>query len=195
MSTRNATLALAALAMLSACALEPAPKPADYQAESLGGVHPPGQWAAEGEATGPVEGAWLAAFADPRLDALVTEAMANNLDLKSAAARVQVASEYVKLADATLWPQVNLLARGGGEMGGDSSGLNGVGLYANWELDLWVACVRHAQPPNQLTDQSSRTPSTHASRSRRWWPRLISSLSKHPCNCDWQKIRSQLHSN
>ena len=63
--------------------------------------------------------------------------MANNLDLQVAAARVQVASEYVKLADSTLWPQVNLLARGGGDMGGDSSGLNGVGLFADWELDLW----------------------------------------------------------
>ncbi len=41
-------------------------------------------------------------FGDPRLDALVTEAMANNLDLRVAAARVQVASEYVELADSTL---------------------------------------------------------------------------------------------
>jgi NodT family efflux transporter outer membrane factor (OMF) lipoprotein len=48
-----------------------------------------------------------------------------------------VASEYVNLADSTLYPQVNLLARGGGEMSGDSSGLQGVGLAANWELDLW----------------------------------------------------------
>ena len=137
MSTRNTTLALAVLAMLSACALEPAPKPADYRAEALAGVHPPDQWTAEGEAAAPVAGAWLGTFADPRLDALVAEAMANNLDLKVAAARVQVASEYVKLADSTLYPQVNLLARGGGKMGGDASGLQGVGLFADWELDLW----------------------------------------------------------
>ena len=137
MSTRNTTLALAVLAMLSACALEPAPGSADYRAEALGGVHPPDQWSAEGAAAGPVASAWLTTFGDSRLDALIAEAMANNLDLKVAAARVQVASEYVRLADSTLWPQVNLLARGGGEMGGDASGLNGVGLYANWELDLW----------------------------------------------------------
>ena len=114
-----------------------APKPADYRAEALAGVKPPDQWTAEGEAAGPVAGSWLGTFGDPRLDALVTEAMANNLDLRVAAARVQVASEYVELADSTLWPQVNLLARGGGDMGGDSSGLNGVGLFADWELDLW----------------------------------------------------------
>jgi NodT family efflux transporter outer membrane factor (OMF) lipoprotein len=50
---------------------------------------------------------------------------------------VQVASEYAQLADSTLWPQVNLLARGGGEMGGDASGLQGAGIFADWELDLW----------------------------------------------------------
>jgi NodT family efflux transporter outer membrane factor (OMF) lipoprotein len=32
---------------------------------------------------------------------------------------------------------VNLVARGGGKMSGDSSGLRGVGLFASWELDLW----------------------------------------------------------
>jgi outer membrane protein TolC len=32
---------------------------------------------------------------------------------------------------------VNLLARGGGEFGGDGTGLQGVGLFASWELDLW----------------------------------------------------------
>jgi len=150
MSTRNTTLALVVIATLSACALEPAPKPADYSAEALAGVKPPDQWTAAREAAGPVAGSWIATFGDPRLDALVTEAMANNLDLKVAAARVQVASEYVKLADSTLWPQVNLLARGGGEMGGDSSGLSGVGLYANWELDLWgrVRSARAATEDN-----------------------------------------------
>ena len=137
MSTRNTTLALAVVATLSACALQPAPKPADYSTEALAGVRPPGQWTAQGEAAGPVAGSWVTTFGDPRLEALVTEAMANNLDLRVAAARVQVASEYVKLADATLYPQVNVLARGGGKMGGDATGLQGVGLFADWELDLW----------------------------------------------------------
>jgi len=164
MSTRNTTLALAVLVLLSACALEPPPKPADYRAEALGGVKPPGQWTAEGEAAGPVAGSWLATFADPRLDALVAEAMANNLDLRVAAARVQVASEYVKLADSTLWPQVNLLARGGGEMGGDSSGLSGVGLYANWELDLWGR-VRSARAATEASYGSAVADAEYARQS------------------------------
>jgi len=137
MSTRNTTLALVVLATLSACALESPPKPADYRVEALPGLQVPEQWTAQGEAAGPVTSAWLATFADPRLEALVAEALANNPDLRVAAARVQVAAEYVKLADSTLYPQVNLLVRGGGNMGGDASGLEGVGLFADWELDLW----------------------------------------------------------
>ena len=90
--------------------------------------------------------------------------MANNLDLKVAAARVQVASEYVKLADSTLWPQVNLLARGGGEMGGDASGLSGVGLYANWELDVWGR-VRSARAATEATYSSAVADAEYARQS------------------------------
>jgi multidrug efflux system outer membrane protein len=137
MRTRNTTLALLVISTLSACALESPPKPADYRADALAGVKPPAQWMAAVQPAGPVAGGWLATLGDPRLEALVVEAMANNLDLRVAAARVQVASEYVELADSTLYPQVNLLARGGGKMGGDATGLQGLGLFAEWEVDLW----------------------------------------------------------
>ena len=137
MRTARTALAIGVLATLGACALEPAPMPADYRGAALPGVRMPDAWTADGGAAGPVAGNWLASFGDPRLDALVAEAMTNNLDLRVAGARVLVASEYVTLADSTLYPQVNLLARGGGKMSGDSTGLQGVGLFADWELDLW----------------------------------------------------------
>jgi outer membrane protein, multidrug efflux system len=137
MSARNTTLAVAVLAALAGCALEPPPKPEEIRPQAMPNVAVPGQWAIEGSATSPVAGNWLAAFDDARLHALVTEAIAYNPDLRVAAARVEVASEYVNIADSTLYPQVNLLARGGGQMGGDSSGMQGAGLYADWELDLW----------------------------------------------------------
>jgi len=54
-----------------------------------------------------------------------------------AAARVEQAASLVKVAGATLYPQVTALARGGGALSGDSSGLEGAGIFANWELDLW----------------------------------------------------------
>ena len=65
------------------------------------------------------------------------EALIANLDLRIAAARVEQAAAASRLAGATLWPQVNAMARGGGELSGDSSGLEGAGIFANWELDLW----------------------------------------------------------
>jgi NodT family efflux transporter outer membrane factor (OMF) lipoprotein len=137
MSKRNTLLALVVFAALSACALEPPPKPEDIRPQAMPNVVVPAQWALEGTATGPVAGNWLATFEDIRLQALVTEAIAYNPDLRVAAARVEVASEYVNVAESTLYPQVNLLARGGGQTGGDSSGMQGVGLYADWEIDLW----------------------------------------------------------
>src|SRR6185436_16759460 len=80
---------------------------------------------------------WLAVFKDPQLEALVREALLYNPDLQVAAARVEQAAGYVKSAGATLYPQVSALARRGGPLSGDSSGLQGVGIFANWELDLW----------------------------------------------------------
>jgi NodT family efflux transporter outer membrane factor (OMF) lipoprotein len=65
----------------------------------------------------------------------VQEALAFNPDLMVAAARVEQAAGYVKLSGATLYPQVNLL--GTGSLGQDSSGVQGVGVFLNWELDLW----------------------------------------------------------
>ncbi len=80
---------------------------------------------------------WLASLHEPRLDNLVDEALAYNSDLRIAASRVDAAAAYLAAAESPLWPQVNLVARGGGKMSGDSSGLQGVGLFASWELDLW----------------------------------------------------------
>ena len=74
----------------------------------------------------------------PQLTALVTEALARNTDLAVAATRVEQARLHAKLAGAQLWPSVDLLARGGGKMSGDGSGLQGGVISASWELDLWA---------------------------------------------------------
>jgi NodT family efflux transporter outer membrane factor (OMF) lipoprotein len=67
----------------------------------------------------------------------VNEALAYNADLRVAAGRIEQAAAYAKLAGATLYPAVDLLAHGGGKLGGDNSGVSGIGLFANWELDIW----------------------------------------------------------
>src|SRR5438034_8954550 len=108
---------------LAGCALEAPPKPEDIRAQSLPNVKVPAAWAAAGEAQGAVTDSWLATFGQAQLDALVREALAYNTDLRVAAARVEQAAGYARLAGAGIYPAVNLLARGGGKFGGDNSGL------------------------------------------------------------------------
>ena len=97
----------------------------------------PAQFAAGAGRAGTVTDNWLASWNDPALDALVGEALSFNADLRLAAVRVDQAVAYLHSAAAPGWPQVNLVARGGGKMSGDGSGLQGVGFFASWELDLW----------------------------------------------------------
>src|SRR5262252_5348522 len=123
---------LLAVVMLGGCALKKPPEPAELAKQSLPNLQAPTAWTAPGGAPGAVgEQPWLAAFKDPQLDALVQEALKYNPDLQVAAARVEQAASYVKVAGGTLLPQVNLLARGGGSLSGDSSGLEGVGIFVN----------------------------------------------------------------
>jgi NodT family efflux transporter outer membrane factor (OMF) lipoprotein len=124
-------------AALSGCALKAPPERAEIAKQALPNLQVPSTWTASGGAAGTIVETWLAGFHDPLLEALVREALANNPDLQVAAARVEQAAAFVKVAGATLRPQVNALARGGGALSGDSSGLEGAGLFANWEIDLW----------------------------------------------------------
>jgi outer membrane protein, multidrug efflux system len=124
-------------AALSGCALKSPPKREDVAKQALPNVQVPAAWTSQGGVVGVIADKWLAGFNDPQLDALVQEALASNPDLQVAAARVEQAAAFVKVAGATLKPQVNALARGGGELSGDSSGLQGAGIFANWEIDLW----------------------------------------------------------
>jgi NodT family efflux transporter outer membrane factor (OMF) lipoprotein len=133
----RALIVLIAASLAAGCALKEPPGHEDLQGQALPNLKAPSAWVAGGGAPGAVADRWLAAFADPPLETLVAEALAYNPDLQVAAARVEQAAAYVRLSGATLYPQVNLLARGGGKMSGDSTGLQGVGVFLNWELDLW----------------------------------------------------------
>ena len=130
-------VAAAAAVAVAACALGPPPKQDEIRQQALPHLAVPAGWSATGGAQGELAADWLTTFGDPQLDALVREALAYNADLRLAAARVEQAAAYAKLANSTIYPVVNLLAHGGGKSGGDGSGLNIVGLFANWELDVW----------------------------------------------------------
>ncbi|HZF14411.1 MAG TPA: efflux transporter outer membrane subunit [Steroidobacteraceae bacterium] len=89
-----------------------------------------------GAAAGPVADNWLATFDDAQLNSLVTEALANNADLRVTAVRVEQAAQYVELANSAMRPAVTILGTGGVNMGGGDA-LKAISLGASWEPDLW----------------------------------------------------------
>jgi NodT family efflux transporter outer membrane factor (OMF) lipoprotein len=128
------TLCLVAVA---GCIKLVAPPTSDeLQEQQLTHVAMPPAWTG-GAAAGEVEDGWLATFDDTKLEDLVTEAITYNADLRVAAARVQQAAAYVRAAGGELYPALNALGRGGGEMSGDQSGIEGWIISASWELDVW----------------------------------------------------------
>jgi outer membrane protein, multidrug efflux system len=130
-------VAVAMLAPLTGCILKKPPDAAAIKTEALPSVEVPAAWKAPGAGAGAVSSNWLVTFRDDALTAAVIEAIAHNADLRVAAARVEQAALLARLAGAKLYPSVDLLARGGGKMSGDNSGLQGGVLSVTWELDLW----------------------------------------------------------
>lgn len=122
---------------MAGCILKKPPDAKELKAQALPKVQVPDQWTAPGAAAGAVTDNWIASFHDDQLTAAVAEAILNNADLRVAASRVEQAQLYAKLAGAKLYPSVDLMARGGGKLSGDNSGLQGAVLVANWEIDLW----------------------------------------------------------
>ena len=160
---RGVVFSAAALALLGACALKESPKRADIQREALPGLAMPDSWRSPGALGGGVEQNWLAGFGDSRLDALVAEALANNPDLKVAAARVEQAAAYVDAAGSGLYPQVSAI---GNISGKNTSGgaLNFGGIFASWELDLWGR-VRSGREAAQLQLLSAKLDTQYARQS------------------------------
>jgi multidrug efflux system outer membrane protein len=149
---------------LAGCALAPAPERDDVRRQAMPHTVIPPLWTATVGPASAVTNEWLAAFGDDQLDALVKEALVFNFDLRAAVARVDQAAGYLQASGATLYPQVNLLARGGGKSGGDSSGLQGIGLFATWELDLWGR-VRAGQAFARLQYESAELDAEYARQS------------------------------
>ncbi len=92
------------------------------------------------DADGLVGRAWLQDFNDPKLEALVREALSGNLQLKAGVARLDQAAAFARINGADRWPSVNLggsAQRYTSLMNRDavnSFSLNGT---VSWEADLW----------------------------------------------------------
>lgn len=136
---RTRGLAAAAALLLAGCAslLPPAsPPPAALELP-----------AATAATATPIPAQWWRTFRDPRLDALVDEALKANTDLARAVARIDEARAALKLADADRWPAVGAAfdatrqraSRTGAQPIGPSATTTDLRLALNvsYEVDLW----------------------------------------------------------
>src|SRR5450830_1030085 len=154
-------LALAGALLLGACAHTP--EPLALPAAPVAGVY--------AEASSPTDPAaptlaWRSYFTDPALQALITQALANNRDLRIAAARVQQSQAAWGLQHAASLPSVVGMA--GNSRVHLPAGINPLGStiqasgaslglgFVSWEVDLWNRL-------GQLQDA--------AAPSSVWWPR------------------------
>jgi outer membrane protein, multidrug efflux system len=150
--------------MVAGCVLNKPPDAAAIKELALPTVQTPAKWTEASAGAGGVANNWLAEFGDADLTAAVLEAIAHHADLRAAAARVEQAQLYAKQAGAKLWPSVDLLARGGGKLSGDGSGLQGGVLTASWEVDLWGR-VRYGRAASAATAASAEADFVYARQS------------------------------
>jgi len=137
---RTLSVAVVGTLALGGCALSKPPEQAAVvQAALPDSTVIPGTWRAPADSDS-VSGGWLASFNDPGLTTAVNEAIANNLDLRVAAGRVDVVRQQVGIVSAKLKPSVGLDAGGSVVQDADQSEAFTAGnavVGASWELDIW----------------------------------------------------------
>ncbi|UFN47838.1 efflux transporter outer membrane subunit [Roseomonas sp. OT10] len=122
------------LALLAACGPKPAP--------ALSGLTLPDRYRqGTGEAARWPDPQWWSGFGSPELDALMAAAMADNLDLAAAAARVRQADAQVRITGSALLPTVTLdssaTQRQVAGRGDRTSSAYAASLAASYEVDFW----------------------------------------------------------
>ena len=140
--------ALAALS-LAACATGPeltaafpVPLPADYAALPAFADEPVGDW--------------VLAFGDPRLVALVDQAMAQNPTVAAARASLEASRAQARSAGAPLLPSLDASFGATERDGGASTGSSfTLGLEASWQADVWGRLGDQARAA-ALTSEAAR---------------------------------------
>ena len=82
---------------------------------------------------------WKEVFRDPKLQALIEEGLANNVDMQAAVLRVEEAKTLLTAARLSFLPSLNLAPQGSLTTMGGSSYAKAYTLpaAANWEVDLF----------------------------------------------------------
>lgn len=125
---------------ISACAVGP-----DYEKPQ---VNAPDTWRfTDAEASDVVNTLWWTQFEDPILDDLVDESLMANLDVRTAAARVEQFAARLNITRSEFFPQVGY-GVGADRQGISNNNANGLGIDSissnyqatinvGWELDVW----------------------------------------------------------
>ncbi len=151
-------LVLALLLTAAACTAAPGPQNSSVPA-------PAGWSQSVADAGGKIDHNWWAHFADPTLDNLMREALANNKTLAMAKARIEEARANRAATRAQLLP--NIYATGNATR--NNLGANGLGTTlgiaeldgnASWELDLFGANQARASAASAIVQ--SEEANTHA---------------------------------
>lgn len=127
---------------LCGCALHSPPSHPSIVDQAMPKATPlPSAWSATSGTVG-VAGEWLKSLKDAGLEVVVSEAVANNLDLRQSAARVEAARQSVVLVSSKLKPQVSATLSGAttrsSEMNSteQTQSSTQIGAVA-WEVDVW----------------------------------------------------------
>jgi multidrug efflux system outer membrane protein len=113
---------------------------------------------------------WWKQYADPVLDQLIADSLANNLDVRVAAANVEAAAGILTSTRAPIFPQFGYSAEAGRARfteSGDGAAtpgtvnpqsFNQAGFVASWEIDLWGRIRRQteASEANLLATEEAR---------------------------------------
>lgn len=125
------TASLAAAITLAACAGTP-------DLARAPGLDTPADFQAEPDRVLPAPDDWVVAFADPRLVALVDEALAANPTVAAAAASLDAARASARAAGASRLPSVDASTGASfSETPSGSSESYSFGLDVSWQVDVW----------------------------------------------------------
>jgi multidrug efflux system outer membrane protein len=153
----------AAAALIAGCAVGP-----DYQRPT---VDLPSAWqGAPSQGAGATGDRWWTLYADPVLDRLIEDALANNQDLALAAARVDEARAVLRIADSQFAPAVDASAQGDRSRSSERSSIPlppgtplerttyRAQLNVAYEVDLWGRLRRgsEAARANLLATQAAQ---------------------------------------
>ena len=124
----------------------------DYVAPS---AKVPAQWHTEQNQVKTLSSAelatWWKTFNDPQLSQLIEKALANNLDLKKAAARIRESRAQEGVVEADYFPKINSSGSTGENYSGATDKRNGrytLGLDASWEIDIFGRIARSVESAN-----------------------------------------------